>query len=205
MIKTFTRCNSFVAMFVAALMFVAASPVITMAQQSVDPSGACTPSSNGVFINGQTGTFYCVPNTPGAAAGTWSSVGQGVRGVYAAHAVWSFATDGGAISTITPAINQVIPINAIVYGAIVNSTTALVGASGTIAVGTSAGSSTTSIKAATAVASYTTNAVLAGAPIFTAGSAFKMTAAGSITITIATTPMSAGVLDITVLYIIPNA
>jgi hypothetical protein len=122
-----------------------------------------------------------------------------------AYAAYSFAADGGAISTITPSINSTIPANAIIVGVILNPTTALTsGGSATIAVGTSAGSSTTALKGATAVASYTLDAVMAGVPVFTAASAVKLSAAGSITITVATAALTAGVMEVFVFYVVPT-
>lgn len=123
-----------------------------------------------------------------------------------ARAKYDFAVDGGgAPGLITPATNAIIPDNAIIYGGLCNATTALVGSSTTIAIGTSAGSSASALKAATAEATYTTDAVLALVPVFTAASAVKMTAAGSITITTAVAALSAGVLEITVFYFVANA
>lgn len=139
-----------------------------------------------------------------AALKTSASFGLGA--VRVAKAKYSFAVDGGAIATITPATNATIPDNAIVFGGLLNPTTALTsGGSATIAVGTSAGSSTTSLKTATAVATYSADAVLATVPVFTAGSAFKMTAAGSITITVATAALTAGILEIIVFYVVAAA
>lgn len=122
-----------------------------------------------------------------------------------ARAIFSFATDGGAIATITPVANAVIPANAIVIGGFANPTTALTsGGSATIAIGTSAGSSTTALKGATAVATYSINAILALTPVMTAATAFKMTAAGSITLTVAVAALTAGIMEVTVFYI-PSA
>lgn len=115
-----------------------------------------------------------------------------------ARAKYDFAVAGGAISTIT--LNAILPDNAIVVGALINPTVAPVGALATIAFGTLAGSSATSIKAATAIATYTLDAILPGTPVFTAASAFKMTAAGAITMTVAATALTAGVIEVTVFY-----
>ena len=124
-----------------------------------------------------------------------------------ARAKYVFSVDGGAQGTITPASNSTIPINALVYGAIVDVLVApLSGGSATIAIGTAAGSSTTSIKIATAVATYALNAILPGTPVFTAGTAFKMSAAGAITVTVAAADLiTAGTLDIIVFYVVASA
>jgi hypothetical protein len=122
------------------------------------------------------------------------------------RAKYSFAVDGGgAPGLITPATNCVIPDNAIIIGGIANPTTALVGSSTTIAIGTSAGSAANSLKTATAEATYSTDAVLALVPVFTAATAVKMTAAGSITITTAVAALTAGVMEITVFYFVAAA
>lgn len=120
-----------------------------------------------------------------------------------ARAKYSFAVDGGAISTIAPLDSDTIPDNAIILGGQINSTTACVGATATIAVGTSAGSSTTSIKAATAVTSYSADALLSVVPTFAA--ALKLTAAGTITFTIATAPLTAGVIEVFLFYVVAAA
>ncbi len=121
---------------------------------------------------------------------------------YTARALYNFAVDGGAIGVITPAVNAIIPNNAIIVGGIINPTTAPVGATATIGFGTLAGSSAASIKAATAIASYTLDALLPVIPVFTAGSAFKMTAAGAITMSVAVVPLTAGVIEITLFYFV---
>ncbi len=120
-----------------------------------------------------------------------------------AHVIYDFSVDGGSISTIVPAKNAIIPANAIVFGGLINSTTAPVGAGATIAIGTSAGSNGTSLKAPTAIATYSLDAILATVPVFTAASSFKMSAAGSVNLTIATTALTAAVIEIFVVYFHP--
>lgn len=123
-------------------------------------------------------------------------------GLFVAKAVYNFAVDGGLIGAIIPALSDTIPANAIAYGGMIFVSTALAGTSATISVGTTAGSSTTSLKAATAVATYATGAILPLVPIMTAGSAFQMTAAGQINITVATTNLTNGVMEIFVVYLL---
>ena len=81
-------------------------------------------------------------------------------GVRVAHALYDFTVDGGA--SCTPANSDTIPANAVVFGGVINSTVALtaVGAA-TLAVGTTAGSSGTSILAATGKATLSLDAVMA--------------------------------------------
>lgn len=130
-----------------------------------------------------------------------SAIGLGL--VRFAKATYDFAVDGGAISTITFVSNATIPINAIIIGGIIDVLTpATTGTSGTMAIGTSAGSSTSSIKGALAAASYT--GLVATVPVFSAATAVKMTAAGSITGTIATGTFTAGKFNIILAYLVGN-
>lgn len=117
-----------------------------------------------------------------------------------AHAIYSFAVDGGSVATITPANNASIPANAVLVSETINSTTAVTsGGSATVAVGLSnTGGSTTSILAATAKASFSSNAVLNGAATFAAP--LKVTGAGNITLTVATAALTAGVIEVWVQY-----
>ncbi len=125
-------------------------------------------------------------------------------GLRVAHAKYDFAVDGGAVSTIAPVNSDTIPDNAIIIAATVNSTTAVTSsAAATVAVGTSAGSSTTAILGATAKASLSIDAVLNGVPVF--ATPVKMTAAGTITFTIGTTDLTAGVIEVWCYYIVAAA
>lgn len=118
------------------------------------------------------------------------------------RAIYDFSVDGGAIGLITPAKNATIPDNAIIIGGIINPTTAPIGAGATIAFGTAAGSSASALKAATAIATYTLDSILPTVPVWTAASSFKMTAAGKITMTVATAALTAGVIEITLFYVL---
>lgn len=135
------------------------------------------------------------------ATATANSTAAGVGLIGVAHAIYSFAVDGGAVGAITPASTAVIPANAIIVGATINSPTAVTsGGAATVAVGTTAGSSATSILGATAKTSFSTNALLNGVPVF--GTPVKMTAQGSINITVATAALTAGVIEIFVYYVV---
>jgi hypothetical protein len=121
-----------------------------------------------------------------------------------ARAKYSFAVDGGAVSTITPTTNVTLPDNAIIVGGTINSTTAATsGGSATIAVGTSAGSSTTSILGATGVASFSADAKINSVATFAAP--VKLTASGKITITVAVADLTAGIIEVTLLYFVAAA
>jgi len=127
------------------------------------------------------------------------NTGTGISKMLVARARYSFATDGGAIATITPKLNVTLPDNAVIMGAVINSTTACTsGGAATISVGTSAGSSTTSILAATAVASFSLDARIAGVPTFAVP--VKLTAAGAITLTVATATLTAGIVEVVLFY-----
>ena len=147
-----------------------------------------------VFSN--TGTSAIPVFTRGASA---NSTSIGVNGMNVAHAIYSFAADGGVIGAITPVSTAVIPNNAIIVAATINSTTAVTSAgAATLAVGTTAGSSASSILAATAKASLSLDALINGVPVF--ATPVKMTAAGSINVTVGAATLTAGIVEIFVYY-----
>ena len=79
-----------------------------------------------------------------------------------------------------------------------NSTKAVAAAgSATVSIGTAAGSGAASILTATAKASLSADAVIVPTCVATA---FKMPAAGKINVTVATGPLTAGVIEVWVLY-----
>jgi predicted RecA/RadA family phage recombinase len=119
-----------------------------------------------------------------------------VNGIKVAHALYDYSVDGGA--TCTPANSDTIPDNALVFGGVVNSTGAVMsGDTSTVAIGTAAGSAADKILSATAKASLGADAVLK--PTCTT-TPFKMTAAGKINITVASGPLTGGVIEVWVLY-----
>lgn len=124
-------------------------------------------------------------------------------GVRQARARYDFAVDGGAISTIALALADTVPAGAIILAIIANPTVALTSlGSATISIGLSAGGTgTAALKALTAVATYSLDAVLAGVPSFAVP--VKTTADGLINVSIAVAALTAGVMDIQVLYVMP--
>ena len=117
-------------------------------------------------------------------------------GLKVAHALYDYAVDGGA--TCTPVNSDTIPDNAVVFGGVVNSTTAVTASgSATVAIGTAAGSASNSILTATGKASLGADAVVVPTCVATP---FKMTAAGKINVTVATGPLTAGVVEVWVFY-----
>lgn len=151
--------------------------------------------------------------------GTWSAIGSiglaasnalfGSSARRVAHAQYSFAVDGGgAPGLITPASNATIPANAIITNVIINSTTAVLAAGGaaTVAIGTSAGSSASSLLAATNKTSFSANALIEGVPRPDDSTTWvKMSAAGVVTFTSATNALTAGIVDVFVEYILAPA
>ena len=133
-------------------------------------------------------------------ANTFPSTRQGLQ---VAYAKYDFAVNGGLVSTIAPA-SSLLPDNAIIVGGTINSTTAVTsGGAGTVAIGTSAGSSTTSILGATAKATLSLDAVLNAVPVF--ATPVKLTAAGTITFTIGTAALTAGVIEVWLYYVVASA
>jgi len=124
-----------------------------------------------------------------------------------AWAKYSFAVDGGVVSTITPGalFNTTIPANAVLVGGAVNVTTAVTSAgSATVAIGCSgAGGSTTTLLGATAKTALGLNIVLP--TITTSAVPKKITGAGQITFTIGTAALTAGVIEVWVLYFLASA
>lgn len=157
--------------------------------------------------NGPLSWICTAASTAVGNPGTWMSAGDGIGGSAAnaafgnsnrrlAHAQYSFANDGGTAGLITPKNNALLPINSVITNAWFNSTTAPVGTGATLAFGTSAGSSAASLLAALAITSFTLNAFVAGIPTPQTKSTFvKLSAAGSITMTIATANLTAGIIE----------
>lgn len=164
--------------------------IVLPTNQSVNGFDIVTPAGVVLFSINASGQ---VTTGPGPAAG--------LGGMGVAHAVYNFATDAGA--SCTPALNATIPINAILIGATVNViTAALAVGSATVGIGTTAGSTTTSILAATGKASLTLDALINGVP--TLAAPVKMSAAGQISILVATGPLTAGVIEVFVYYVVPQ-
>ncbi len=129
---------------------------------------------------------------------------------YMAYARYDFATDGGAVSTITPKVNTLIPINAIITEVIIAPTATTVGTTGNCSVGLSAGGAgAEALLANTARASLSAGSVFQGIPVQSATGAntayIKMTAAGRITFSIATNALTAGTVEVFAKYVLPLA
>ncbi len=127
------------------------------------------------------------------------TIAASVGGYTVYHATYSFASDGGPTGLITPSVNATIPAKFVIQNVALNSTTAVTsGGSATVSVGISAGGGgAASLVAATAKASWSVNAFVQGIPVpQTASTWIKMSAPGVLTITVATTALTAGVIEI---------
>ena len=134
---------------------------------------------------------------------TSASEGLTVGRQKVARGDYSFASDGGAVSTIALTGSTLIPAGAIITGGFIEVTTTLTsGGAATIAVGVE---TTTDIVTAVAVASWTAGrknilpALTSGA--LTAATTVKTTAARDISITVATAALTAGVFKVVLYYV----
>jgi predicted RecA/RadA family phage recombinase len=124
-----------------------------------------------------------------------------VNGVKVAHAVYDYGVDGGSSCTLTN--SDTIPDNAVVTGGLINATAAVTASgSATVAIGVSAGGSGNCILTATGKASLGLDAVVVPTSQATP---FKMTAAGKVAVTVATGPLTAGVIEVWVFYTLASA
>jgi len=167
-------------------------------------SGAGIAGPGSTLTVPSTSTIYV--NVGTRLSPTWEIVASpgsnyGLGNFRIARAHYDFAVDGGAIGTFTPAQTAALPSKAIIAGGVIDVITPFTtSASGTMGIGTSAGSSNTSIKAQLAAASYT--GLVAVVPLYTAATMVKLTAAGNITCTIATGALTAGKANIILAYYI---
>lgn len=126
----------------------------------------------------------------------------GLNELRTAKCQYDFSVDGGAVGAILPVSGATLPSKAIILGGVVDVVTTITGGGGaTIALGTSAGSSATSLKAATAIASYT-GVALALVPVFTAATIVKLTASGAIQITVGTAALTAGKFNVILAFMV---
>ncbi len=131
------------------------------------------------------------------------SEGQTTRGgLQSAVASYSFASEGGAVSTIALTGSTFIPSGAVIVGGYIDVTTALTsGGAATVAVQVEAANDITT---AVAVASWTAGrknilpALTSGA--LTAGTHVKTTAARDVSIVVATAALTAGAFSVVLIY-----
>jgi len=118
-----------------------------------------------------------------------------------AKVIYNYSVDGGAISTITPKKNVVLPDNTVIVGCTLNSTTALASAACNVTIGTDAGSSSSAILGTTNYTSLSSDAIVNGVPIF--ATPVKLSAKAQVTITFSGT-VTAGILEIVLYYYVAN-
>jgi hypothetical protein len=144
-------------------------------------------------------------NAPVQSGTAGGALGGGLGVVGNAKMTYVFGVDGGAISTITPTNSPTVPVGAIVLGGVIDITTTLTsGGAATIALGFGSGAQVAALKAATAVASWTAGTTLVIIPIFTSATYFKLTAAARMTLTVAAAALTAGVMDVNIVYVQGN-
>lgn len=117
------------------------------------------------------------------------------------HARYSFAADGGAISTIIPVSGCTIPAGAFITNEVIFVSTACTSSgSGTMAVGITG--TTNALMTATAVGSMGANTVIQGSVVPQTASGFlHVTSPVNVTFTVATATYTAGIVDVWVDYI----
>lgn len=166
----------------------------------LESAAATLPQGNAALAlatNLQQNSFTDVGNAPASYTVTY---GGDLRVAYTRY---DFAVDGGG-ATIIPSVADVIPANALIVGGTANSPTAVTAAgAATIALGFTAGAGAAALLAATGKASFSIDAnqnLLAtfAAPI-------KMSAAGQVQLTVATGPLTAGVVEVTLFYTVASS
>jgi hypothetical protein len=112
---------------------------------------------------------------------------------------WSFAVDGGAVSTITLRSNDgPIPSGSIILGGVIDVTVAALSGTGTMAFST--GQTAADLTAATGAAGLTIG-LKAIIPVFTAATMIKLTADRTPSVAIATAAFTAGTLRLRLVYL----
>lgn len=118
---------------------------------------------------------------------------------------FNFTYDGGAIATITPRNSPVIPAGAIILGGVTDIVTGLTSAgAATIALGFGSGAEKAVLLSATAIASYDAGLDLAIVPVFTGATYYKVLTAARMTLTVAAFVLTAGVMDVNIVYVQGN-
>lgn len=122
--------------------------------------------------------------------------------VQTARARWDFSVDGGAVGAISIGPTGQIPAGAyITHGFVEVDTAVTSGGSGTLAIHVEAADD---IVAAAAVsgAPWSTTGLKSIVPVATGATTKKTTAARTITATVATAALTAGVVDVVLFYVV---
>lgn len=125
----------------------------------------------------------------------------GAGGYQLVKATYDFDVDGGAVGTIELEASPLIPADAIIMGGLIDGITLPTsGGAATIAVGFGTGAQVASLKAATAIASYTADGLISIIPVWTAATAVRVAAETKISVTVATAALTAGKFAINIVY-----
>lgn len=129
--------------------------------------------------------------------------GLNARGLKVARADYSFAADGGAVSTIPLIGATLIPSGSVILGGFLEVTTVPTsGGAATIAIQIEAANDTVNA-AAISGAPWSTVGRKSIIPVFTGATALKTTAARDISAVIGTAALTAGVFKVVVFYLDP--
>lgn len=119
-----------------------------------------------------------------------------------ARARYDFSIDGGAVGAISIGATGQIPAGAyITHGFVEVDTAATSGGSGTLAIHVEAANDIVNA-AAVSGAPWSTTGLKSIIPVATGATAVKTTAARTITATIATAALTAGVVDVVLFYVV---
>ncbi len=118
--------------------------------------------------------------------------------MFLARCKYDFAVDGGAVSTINLFPSAVMPDDALILGCYLNVLTVPVGATATVGIGSEAASDLQSAAAISGAPWSTTG--FKAATVALGSDPVNLTADRNITITIGTAALTAGVIEVLVVY-----
>ena len=128
--------------------------------------------------------------------------GLNARGLKVARGDYSFAVDGGAVSTIPLIGATLIPSGSIIVGGFLEVTTAVVGAGASVGIQIESAGDTVAV-AAVSGAPWSTTGRKSLIPAFTGATTLKTTAARDISAVISAAVLTAGVFKVVVFYLDP--
>lgn len=138
-----------------------------------------------------------MPIIEGARA---ANEGVSYGAIKTARGDYSFAVDGGAVSTIALMGTTGIPSGSIILGGFMEVTTAVVGAGASAGIQIEAGGDTVAV-AAVSGAPWSTTGRKSIIPAFTGATTLKTTAARDISLVISAAVLTAGVFSVVVFYV----
>jgi hypothetical protein len=125
---------------------------------------------------------------------------SGVGSLLHAKVIYDYSVDGGAAAAITPKQNVELPAKAVIVGGTIVCTAAVTSSGGAnVTIGTSAGSSASSLLGSTAKGSLTLGAVLNAVPVF--ATPVVLSAKGKVTIT-PDAILTAGIVEVNLFYFV---